>query len=367
MKIPSGYKDLLRTTEPYQIASYLKANGWEESYRETNRYSLWDKKSKDVELEQIMLPLNTNFSDYGERVQDILRITSEDAQTEEKSILSRIRNSSFEIVRLLVEQDDFRNGTLPISGGIALFQNARNLLQASACSTADKRPTHREKKPLEAIEFMQNVRLGQSILGSYGISLLVPTTQEQQTDSTPFSQRVTLTLMKSLTSLMNLVNNNKLLNQNEFANAVEAGVNAELLDSLSMIITRTNADNLTIQVDQSLDSVIQFDAPHTIRIPSHVAGELKIMGALLRGDRMYEDQVIRGFVVRLTRGRGEKLGKVVIQTEFDDASREIQVEIDDALAYESAIAAHQEKSTISFRGDLLIRKNSYRLLDATLG
>jgi hypothetical protein len=367
MKITSSYIDLLRTTEPNQIAAYLKANGWAEGYREINRYSLWDKKTNEVELEQIMLPLNTKFSDYPERVQDILRIVSEDAEPDEKAILSRIRNSSYEIVRLLVEQDDFRNGTLPISSGLALYQNARNLLQASACSTIDKRPTHREKKPLEALELMQDVRLGQSVLGSYGISLLIPIEHEQETYAPSLANRVTLTLMKSLSSLMTLIDKGELLSEDDFTKAVETGVNAELLDSLSSILTRTNAENLTIQVDQSLDSSVPFDAPRSIKIPFHVAGELKEMGAFLRGDSRFRDTTIRGFVVKLTRGRGDKLGKVVVETELEDGLREVLVEFEDALSYERAITAHQENRAIVIRGELLIRKNKYRLTDANVG
>jgi hypothetical protein len=365
MKVSSSYLELLRTTEPNQIAAYLKANGWGETYRESNRYSLWDKKSDEIELEQIMLPLNTKFSDYADRVQDILRITSEDKQNDEKTILSRIRNSSFEIVRLLVEQDDFRNGSLPVSGGIALFQNARNLLLASACSTVDKRPTYREKKPTEALAFMEDVRLGQSVLGSYGISLLIPTTQGEISNSSLSSQSVTLTLMKSLSSLMDLVNSDEQIYEEDIDAVVRAGVNAELLDSLSKIITRTNADNLTVQLDQSLDSSIPFDAPKSIKIPSDVASDLKEMGAFLRGDRMYANVVLRGFVTDLSRGTGEKLGKVTIQSEFDNRMRKIQVEFDDAVSYENAIVAHRENRTINVRGDLLLRKNRYRLVDAT--
>lgn len=367
MKISPLDLDFLQTIEPAQIAAYLVANGWKETYREAQRYSLWDKGVGEDELEQIILPFDTQFGDYAERVQDLLRIVSEDTLDDEKTILSRIHNSSFEIIKFLVEQDDFRNGTLPISSGATLFQNARKILLASACSTVDRRPTHRQKEPPEALALLEDVRLGQSILGSYGISLLIPVKQEQEYDAPSLAQRVTITLMKSLSSLMDLVDNDKHPHQDDVSNLVEAGINAELLDSLSIILTRTNADNLTIQVDQSLNSVVPFNAPHSIKIPFRIAGELKELGTILRGDRIQSDLVIHGFVTRLTRGRGEKLGKVVIQTELGNTMREIHVEFDDAQSYERAINAHQEKRAITVKGDLLVKKNRYRLVDATLG
>ena len=167
-------KSVLEAIRPMEAAAYLRANGWTVAKEEPGKFSVWNKSANSDEPFEVVLLLDRHYRDFALRMSDLLQTLQIVEQRSELDILSDIQTASADVVRVRFRQPEMEDGAIALCQGLALLENARELMLAAACATVEPRVYFATRKPDRAKEYVSQLRLGQSETGSYVLRILSP-------------------------------------------------------------------------------------------------------------------------------------------------------------------------------------------------
>ncbi len=319
------------------------------------------------------MPLRQDFKDYPLRVGEVLETLELAEHRPLGEILRDVLTAAYDLIRVMVDNPRYADGSLKIDDGVTLFDNARKLIASAARSAVDPRPQFVAGMPNEVTDYLDRVRLGQTERGSYIVNVLSPATRYaedlllfsperfEQEDS--FERRVTRTLGRALEATRSAVG--QAVQDPElkkFEDAVPEGVSANLCEAIASI--GQSGGNTGVHVDlrwalsrrpeDSRDINVYFSAIH---IPV-----IEDAGKRLRRTPSREEK-LEGYVVKLARDHGlEDSGVITVQSLVENKLRRIAVELPPA-DYQRAVSAHHQDKRISVYGKLARRGKSFYLQD----
>lgn len=361
MKLSIRDPDILRSVKPLDLAAYLRVHDWRETEREEGRYAFWYKNGGDEEIE-VLLPLNHEVRDYATRIAEVLHALEVAESRSQLEILTDIQSGSHDVIRIAAEHEQLVNGTIPLERGVQFVTNAQALLLAAACSTAQPREAYPARKPTQALDYMHQVRMGQSEHGSYVVTLHSPIPPLLRVPKQlqffgeaeePFARKASQMLMQALHAVQ--VAAERSVSTGEFAPFQEMtsqGISANLCDALVGLYEGSNSGKVRVRMSWSPVRTIQLQVPKTVVIASDIIPIIKEAARFLRVSASREEFLVRGFVVGLKRPKKSISGQVTISGFVDDQYRNIQVDLsgDD---YEAAVHAHQELLPVRCEGELV--------------
>ena len=140
-------KNELGIINPADLISYLKAKGWTQKKSVYNSLLIWtQKKAENAEFE-VLVPLETNFVDYAQRIGETLNVLEVFENRPANSIYQNLVNSSADVIRIRAHSPKTYNGTLPLSDSVFLLSASRDLITAAACSTILPRANYPTESP----------------------------------------------------------------------------------------------------------------------------------------------------------------------------------------------------------------------------
>jgi hypothetical protein len=356
----------LKQITPSALRAYAAAQGW----RKTEPYG----EHSDVyafEGKEVILPGTELLADYAAAVSRVLSLIARVEERDELQLYFDLSTADQDVVRVRAPRttDD---GSVQIEPGVELFVQARNLLLSAACSVSEPRRAYRAGRIKEASTYIDKVRLGQTQRGSFIVTLLSPVPPMLDTTvqtgfwpalaEEPFERRVTRRLMEGLAATREAVENaNRGGGFAGFEAAVERGVSANLCDALAALVERGDGADVSVTWAQTRQAPQPRD---TIEFPPSDAAILREAAKLFRDREPRADEVIEGFIVKLSRDEGEVDGRATLRA-FIDEHRPVAVTADlPQKIYEQAVAAHQTQSPVSIRGDLVRERHRWRLRNA---
>ncbi|TOO51119.1 hypothetical protein CGH34_25850, partial [Vibrio parahaemolyticus] len=120
-------------------------------------------------------------------------------------VLKEIESFYSDSVKIRVVHSDVEEGTIPIEDGVLLIEKSRDLLAATTLSTFSKKAYFTGQRNTEAQNFIKQLRLGQTEVGSFIVNLIapIPETINSQLDQDEMSvtRAVTNNLSRSLVAL----------------------------------------------------------------------------------------------------------------------------------------------------------------------
>ena len=200
--------------------------------------SLWVKNGDRSDEEDVLVPLRRDAADFALRVSEVLGTLERLEQRSQEEIFSDIFSTSADLVRIRSLTSEAADGTVPLEVAVGLVEHAQELLTAAACAAVEPRPYWARRKPQQAVDFMNQVRMGQTERGSSVITILSPVPPVLRTDmpaeSSPFERRVTQTLTRAIHSALHAAKEAAESGDLEpFRRAVPDGVSANLCDALT--------------------------------------------------------------------------------------------------------------------------------------
>ena len=150
--------------DPRSAEIYLSAHGWEPKKR-TSRYSTW-LRLIDHRPAHLFLPLDPQPVDYSERLLEFVRKLAAAENRAEDIVATNLRYASADLVRLRLSGAGIGRGEVSLAAGTHLFECAQGVMTAAACSAVVERPQYGPKRPRQATEYIEGVRLGQTEVGS---------------------------------------------------------------------------------------------------------------------------------------------------------------------------------------------------------
>ena len=348
------------------FSQYLSNHGWIMAFE--LEYSVtWRKFQRGEFIGEITLPKeNTRVKDSS--IDFALMRLSEIENIPKEKLHSAIINQHSDNLFIRVVDDSVKNGTIPLSDGVLLFEKAQGLIRALAQSTRHKQAYFKTSSGGKNVsEFMNQVRLGQTQIGSYIINLCYPVEnivsaqQTELTKSISFSRSVTHNLFNSLDKLKSTIKN---YNDNPtlFAKLIPEGVSHNLCAALVGLSgeNKQREVEITLNAGEIEDSSMDTSSFSISFTPSEI-DVVSIAAKYYQGEYILSKYDVIGKITELHSREPTQGGYIIIPCKVERKSVEVRIDLN-AEQYKLANKYHTEEKEVICKGkDLHINKKSGRL------
>ncbi len=367
MKVQIRDAEALRAVTPNALSAWARAFGWQPVERFGNHSDVYAGPNKP----EIILPRTQQLADYASVVSRLVQIFAVDAERSELSLYRDLVTADRDVVRIRAAEAE--DGSLSINDGVSLVRGARDLLLAVACSlrTPPQR-LYRAAANQEAMELLNNVRLGQTEQGSFILTLLTPAIAPRKAQPSLFPEhaagedgderRMTRRLAEALTATRQAVEDAVLDDGSAFETAVDRGVSANLCEAL---VTLTQPfPTLDVSVHWAWTRPVNTPRK-TIRFTSADAPILREAARAFRAREPKLDARLFGFVHRLQHHDMEDNGTVYLKTKIDNKTCSVAIVLKQS-DYDTLIRSHRDRAPVLLQGDLDRLGQRWRLLNPVI-
>jgi hypothetical protein len=361
--------EVLRGISPFELAAYLRVQGWQQRAIQAGRFSVWEwPEQPDFE---VLLPLDRTFRDFALRVSDIFKALEQVENRSEYDILLDLVTTSADVIRARLHDVDAAHGTIPIEHGVTLVSRARDLISAAASAAVEPREYFGPRRPTRVTDYVRHARLGQTEWGSYAITIISRVNPELRDGQLilgmvddPFERKVVRTLAAAVNATQFAAEQAALTGNFEaFSARVRDGVSANLCEALVGMAGGPETNRgLTFEFSWSRSRPPDANALRAVRLPPEAIPVVAEAGRIFREASPREDFIVIGPVVRLDRPEGAPFGRAVVVSFLDDRPVRISIQLD-ADDYAVALAAHGERLPIYCAGTLIKDGRSFVLRD----
>lgn len=351
----------LSVVSPVALAAYARTQGW----TKTDTFGSHSDVYIGNGLPEILVPRTKNIGDYRLVVAQLVGIFASVADISEVALYDNLITTDRDVIRVRVEGDD---NTVDINEGASLVSGARDMLLAAACSLDNPRALYRAGANREAVEYLSQVRLGQTEPGSFVVTLLppviVPPLQRSSREGAddidpPIARRMTKRLHDALHATKQASERTVSGDNDAFADAVSFGVSANLCDALVQMIKPFPALDIRLTWARTRPLTV---AQHPFRFTQDEVPMLSEASRVFRNREPKPDVQLLCSVQRLQRDESETDGTVTLRTSIEGAIQSV-VAVLSQSDYNKAIDAHRGKQPIIAEGDLERAGQRWRLLN----
>lgn len=361
--------EALAALRPLDVAAYLRSHGWQPSDFDTSGRAIrWVLEAEDQF--EILLPLDRDFRDFTLRISETLKVLSIAEDRSELEVFHDLTTAAVDVVRVRAQSRRSEDSSLPIEDGVALVEQSRNLMLAAACSAVEPRQQYPARKPTRAVEYLRNIRLGQTERGSYVLTLISPVPPQLAEEDAgrlfadveePFERRVVRTLADGLQATKGAAASvaTRADGIHVFRRGVERGISANLCEALAELGGETRR-SVTISFAWSLTRPGPNDL-FSVTFDDDAMPIISEAARLLRETSPQQDVVLTGSVYRLERSDDETdPGRISVVGVVDNELRRVTLDLNPE-DYNNAITAHRDGIAVSVRGDLVREGRGFAL------
>jgi len=374
MRVDILDRDLFGALDPAELERYLSSNNWLEVRRVSGQVSIWEMRNGTGKPHRVWVPCDPQLGDFAVSMERALKSVALAEDRSQLQVLEDLETVGIgDVIRLgTTDEFDRMSGSLPLDSGIRLVRQARSMASASACSVLDKRAVHPYRRPSQVVEYMRNLRLGQTERGSYLVKLIspIPHTEGDQlvlpeTErlvSSPFERQVVEGMMKSLSVLeaisQDVLRRGKFYFE-PFEEAVPQGVSANLCEA----VASTSDDGRYSAMEVSVSWSYALDHPggqfERVRFPVRAMPHIARAAEQFREENPEEIR-LWGHVTTLQRSELGEPGTITITGMVEGDQHSVRCMLRGG-AYTEAIHAHEEGLQVYVEGLLVRRGNRYVL------
>lgn len=373
MKVRIDDIQTLGALRPLDITAYLHARGWTE-VDPGGPASLWENTISGV-THEVLAPLHQGWRDYGRRVQSVIETLGEAEGRSQLAILRDIMAVFADIVRLRAVHGSTSDDTIAFLDGIGVAAAGRGMLLAAACSAVQPQKGYASRKPPQATQYLEGLRLGQSERGSYVMTVISPVSPALQTeiecvaDATPdpYARRVTRTLGGALDTLHRAASRGAATGTlAPFEEAVSHGVSADLCEALDLVRECSRVQVFELSIGWAPSRPVPSGTPSRTVFTPDVLEIVHEAGRLLREQSPIDDFELEGPVIQLNQPVNQPMtessGLAVVFGRVNGQSRQVRVSLN-GLDWQKAVDALQKHRIFRCTGELTRSGKLYVLLN----
>ena len=352
----------LSEVSPSVLAAYARHNGWSK----TDTYGDYSDVYVGEGLPEIVVPRTGIIGDYQQVVARLIEIFATAAGVEEISLYNDLMTADRDVIRVRV---DAEQGNIAINEGANLVAGARDMLLAAACSLNNPRPVYRASANKEAVDYINQVRMGHTEPGSFVVTLLppviAPPTQPMMFDmdsDLPVARRMTIRLFESLSATRRAAEMTVSGDVDAFDKHVKSGISANLCDALVQMLNPFSS--LDIRVSWAKTRPMP-DVQNQALFTQADAPILEEAARVFRSREPKPDVRLTGSVKIADRGYDKNDGKVTLIAPIEDKTRSVTAELIES-DYDRAVDAHKNKEPIVAEGDLVRIGQRWHLRNARI-
>lgn len=344
------------------MRSFLRSQGY--LYREPwGNYLQRFSRKKGGREDNILLPSEREISDYNRRIVEALDSLSRQIQISVDTIVRDIINSAYEIVRIRVNEGN-NETTIPYDTSIDLLRGGFALIDSSAVTAVSDDPLAivRGRRPDVVRRYLDEVRVGQTEVGSFVLTLLMPTSVDANDLNLPtsvsdsFGARVSETLSSTLIAAEEAARASRIQSNRSL---MQSGITANFSGAVARILEAAGDVSISIGMTSTAQSAIK-------RVNSKFLAEdsakfRDIEGRLTpQGDA--EPFTATGTVTEFREPRGKSNGSIVIMCDVHGETRQVRAKFERA---DRPVIVHaiEKKSEVYIEvdGSLLSKNGHFQL------
>jgi hypothetical protein len=363
------------------LSGLLEWAGWIKSGGRQGLYERWVTREGSKSL-SVTVPLDRSRDDYVDLLGDALSTIFSSPMPGARKIDLALKEPGDE-VRWRKEVTSVR-GLIPWLKGEELYTSAHQILSAAAKATRRPSTYFGPRHWKFARDFLSQVWMGQTEVGSYVITAYTPTgpilpsgagpgesefprlVDDTTSSSDPIStgRDVVNNLTGSLTAARESIDHySSTGSMSGFDDAVERGVSCELTRGLSLLVNGSEGAEISIRLanapsaSSAGDNIVLEFTPADLSALAHASTRL----ASSEPPRI---TVVIGTVTALSRPELGQLGTIRINVIYGAAINKVRVRLSNDQ-YQMALDAHKVGDLLRVVGDLQ-RENTYYYLDAII-
>lgn len=361
----------IASLKPINLIGYLKARGWQKYSEVSGIYSVWHNPNfSDAE---ILIPFRRDAADFVTRLSEVISELELVENRSQIEIIKDLHNSGFDIVRLRAQVRSASDGTIKLDDGVIMFTQAKESVLAAACATIQPRAYYHARKPQQANEYMDRVRLGQTEHGSYVLTILSPVAPQLAAHSDtdlfpedPFERKVVMTLSRSINLVVDAAQRANIeQNFEPFQEAVSQGVSANLCEAIAGLFKIDEARAFDVSVAWAQNRPESTGIPIRTLLSDDIVPTIEEAARLFRARQTLDDYLVEGTVIKLERGDREPTGKATIFGMVEDSMRKISITLS-GHDYDNAVQAHGDRRPVKVVGNIIKDGRNYRIDNPTI-
>ena len=360
MKLDIRDREALTAVSPAALSAYAHTEGWIKGEPYGDYSDVYFKEGK----REIIVPRTQRIGDYARVMAQLIDIFAQDAEIDELSIYRDLVTSDRDVIR--VRADAGANGDVALDVGVDLMLGTRSMLLAAGCSLWNQRPIYRpdEYEYKAANDYLSRMRLGQTEQGSYIITLLTPSFDQEweSVNRDSIYRRITRRLAGALTATREAIEGTKGKDAELFIGAVGSGVNANLCNALVKMINPVPALDVNLTWARTLPMTTTREV---IRFANDDVPVLREAARSFRDHESRRDTRLVGVVQRLESDEIERGGTMTMSTLIDGKHRPVAAVLNQ-FDYRRALQAHSGRLRIIAEGTLRRAGQRWTLLDPSI-
>lgn len=337
---------------PTDLRDYAKDQGWI-LVKEAAKDRLYVMTNPRFERRQLVFPMDTTAPDYSEAVMLVVDKLSEMEGRNRQAILKSLIEVGDDSISFRVTTPRPDEWSLPLAFAGSMVAGAQQLLLASACAVLKPQAHHPRLSRTEAQQFLEASKFRHTQPGSFVLNVSCPVNgldvqaplRANESDA-PFVRRTTLTLRRSLSSLVTAIETDCI---DELIATSKKAEDAVISSNLCEALTRFEDQSLKNSVEIGISWAACFPRPadeprqSIVRIQHDYFARIEEIRRELRSKQQLLEDVFPGTVERLDGDMGQdgkRSGEVILSLLSPDGEQ-VRVRANlDAQQYELADKAH---------------------------
>lgn len=350
----------------WKIRSYLKNRRWTKEVSAGSRFEIWSI-GEGKERFEILLPLIASASDYSRRVENLISDLSGYLNKSTPALKQEILYEFEDRIYFRIDGDAVRNGKLPLTNTINMYQQIKKMVISSACSTIQRRSYHATSRPQDALDMAKNLQTTIPERGSYVIPLVneLPNLEEEneepalpidvETDRVLFPRRALTTLHVALGWISSMISEYESSDTKNLTEAVLDGLSSETCSAVSEILGTDGISSFYIDFGWASAKRIPRSGNH-FSFSSDQRLAVAQIAEDLRGQDEISKRVFYGTVTKLERPVVKDEGNVTVSAIIDNVPRSVKMRLGDS-AYRIALEANKERARVRVSGEINLSKS----------
>jgi len=360
----------LKSVSPAALRSFALFEGWKsvDKFGTTSQIYVREAGGRSVE---IILPAVEEIGDYATVVSQVIDVFARELGRDQLSIFRDLTHADRDVVRVRATES-YDDGSIKIDPGVNLIGNARDMLASAACAATDPRRAYYIGKMQRASDYIERVRLGQTEIGSFVVTLLapVPPTLDEGADqpalwpeleAEPYERRVTRMLSSALSAAKSAIADaHRGRGSSSFDEAVQSGVSANLCEAIAAMSDRGDGAEISVAWAKTRPTPI---ASSRVRFSVDDSDVLREVAREFRLKEPRPEVTLSGYFPALRRLESESNGTVKMIGLIDGRATSVSVVLN-KNDYERALDAHGRHFGITVTGDLVREGQRWKLVRA---
>lgn len=347
-----------------KFTQYLESQHWR-LLKDNGIVSIWGSPENQISI-RLPNPNNTAEDDIEFTEIALSKLASylkSSAELVLQAILDTKIPAKLGKISFRVIADDVENGKISFQDGIELFKSTKRFIEDFSKSAWKKSAVLTSYKPEYVIDFINNVKLGQTDHGSYIINVFYPIEQlsiEDDFSQTSFSEIVSQNISSGLSALSSYLTKQPNAPQSA-GDFIQKGISTNLCNTLVSFSGKYQHRDLEIILHSTEDGV----SNQIFTLQNGQIEKIKhIAKKLAKDEYFFEKYEVIGKVIdrHSLSGNIEEGGKITVKMEVYGKSRNIYINLSPE-EYKLANQATNEGKLLQLVGNLSIKKEKGEMSD----